>query len=413
MGRRPLGVGELGGVTYAHAGKGVVVARARTRDAGGVIHRPQARGATKEEALERLQAKARRLAVAGEEIGPDTPLGDLFQMWLEDREGEIRPQSHRFYKDIVRWLTPIVGGIPVGECRPARVKRILDEIEAARGSGAALDHARTALSGAFVVAVEEGALDHNPLLSLRKRKGRQQRPKALNVEQVRALRAAIRRREERAARYTGESVALLRIVSEVMLGSGLRIAEVLGLRHRDIDWETNTIEVTGTLIDEADTWHLVRQDELKGRNQARFIELPGFAMAALAEARRNASDLPSRHPDKPAIQGQATGRWVSARNVRRQLRDVRNDPELVAALAETGIEPDELKPHMLRRTAATLVATTSRDIKRAQALLGHQHESTTRRQYIGIAFKTVGDASMLQQLLGNNPWPDDGPGRSD
>src|SRR5690606_20680083 len=63
-------------------------------------------------------------------------------------------------------------------------------------------------------------------------------------------------------------------------------------RHCDISWEGGRLEVTGTLIDDTDDWHLVRQEELKGRGQARIIELPKYALKALAAARLNASTIP-------------------------------------------------------------------------------------------------------------------------
>lgn len=181
----------------------------------------------------------------------------------------------------------------------------------------------------------------------------------------------------------------------------MRISEVLALRHKDIDWENNRIEVTGTLIDDVDQWHLVRQNELKSREQARYIDVPHFGMRALEEARRVASSIPARLPDAPAVQGQAAGKWVHARNVRRSLRDLRDEKSVVDALAATGIEPSQLTPHTLRRTAATLVAASTGDIRQAQWLLGHSSEGTTKRAYAGSAWRVVGSATVLESLLGD------------
>lgn len=398
-GRRPLAPGELGSVTVTRQGTGSYTARAWTRTAGGDRKRLRATGATEEDVREQLAAQARGYLFVEGVLGPDSTMAAALASWVEDRHGHVRPQTLRIYRDTVRWLSPMIGAMPLSDMRPAVVKRILQDVRRARGDGA-VAHARTALSGAFGVAVEDEALDSNPLLSLRRQSQVRPIPKSLTVDQIQALRSVILEREHRIARYTGASGPLLRWVVEVMLGSGLRISEVLAIRHQDIDWENHRLEVTGTIIDDPDDWHLVRQDELKGRGQARFIDVPQFVLDALAEARSSTSSITARQPGMPAIQGRAEGQIVSARNIRRSLRDVREAKALVSALRQTGLIPEDVTPHLLRRTAATLVAAATGDLRSAQALLGHADERTTKNHYAGAAFKVVGSADVLQSILG-------------
>lgn len=355
-GRRPLAPGELGSVTITRQGTGSYTARAWARTAGGDRKRLRATGASQDDVQQQLVNQARGYLFVDGVLTAESSMAAALASWVEDRDSNVRPQTLRIYRDTVRWLSPLIGAMPLGDMRPAVVKRILQDIRRARGDGA-VAHARTALSGAFGVAVEDEALDSNPLLSLRRQVQDRPIPKSLTVSQVNALRAAVLEREERIARYTGASGPLLRWVVEVMLGSGLRISEVLAIRHQDVDWERRRIEVTGTIIDDPDDWHLVRQDELKGRGQARFIDLPQFAIDALAEARSSTNSLNARQPESPAI-----------RNIRRSLRDVREAKPLVAALRETGLIPEDVTPHLLRRTAATLVAAATGDLRAAQAL---------------------------------------------
>jgi integrase len=116
----------------------------------------------------------------------------------------------------------------------------------------AVDHARTALNGALGVAVEDGVIDHNPLLSLRKRKGQKGIPTALTVEQVRVLREVVRAREERVRPRAGASASAsaLRWTIELQLGSSYRVSEVLALRNVDHDRDNGCIAVTGTMVDD-------------------------------------------------------------------------------------------------------------------------------------------------------------------
>lgn len=408
-GRRPLQPGELGSVSITKTKAGRYTGRAMTRDAGGARHYLRATEATAEAVHAALQASAIAYVRSGAgQLNAESPIAAAFVAWLADCEEEVRPQTLRIYRDTVRWLGPMIGAMPLSSFTVGTTKDVLKRVAKERSKGA-VGHARTALSGALGVAAEEGAINANPVRSLRRKAKKRPMPKSLNAHQVKVIREAIREREDRVARYTGDSVYLLRWVTDVMLGSGLRISEVLALRHSDIDWDRGAIDVNGTLVDDVDRWHLVRQAELKGRDQARFILLPKFALRALAEARQNAGSIPARQPHKPAIQGQAEGEWVSARNVRRSLRGLRMQEEIVSVLAETGLKPTDLTPHMLRRTAATLVAEATGDINDARTLLGHSKEQTTKDHYAGKAFRVVGSAELLDRLIDDTDDGGDGP----
>lgn len=359
-GRRPLGVGELGSITFSDVNS-KVAGRARTRDAGGEIRRIYATGANRDEVRRILASTAAKHALSVEAVGPHTTMGSLLDLWIEDRAGQVRPQTLRIYRDTVRWLAPLIGGITVGEMTPARVKRALQKIEQER-SPAAAHSARVALNGAFGIAVELDVLQYNPVRSLRRKKPQRQMPKALNPHQVAVLRKLIKEREEDSGRHGGEAGArILRWVVELMLGSGLRVNEVLALRNMDVDvtGTSAVISVTGTMIED-DRWVLVRQEELKSREQARSITLPTYARRVILEARSAQQDIVGRLPLSPALPGRR-GTVISARSVRRALRNLREHPDMASALAETGLVPADLKPHVLRRTTATLVASATGD----------------------------------------------------
>lgn len=85
-GRRPLQIGELGSVTFSEA-RGRIVGRARTRGAGGIIHRLAATAATREEALEQLKAAASDYALTVEVTSLSTTMTSLLDLWIEDRAG--------------------------------------------------------------------------------------------------------------------------------------------------------------------------------------------------------------------------------------------------------------------------------------------------------------------------------------
>ncbi|PRB18899.1 tyrosine recombinase XerC [Microbacterium sp. MYb62] len=401
-GRRPLNVGELGLIKFGVV-NGKVAGRARTRDAGGTVRRLYATGTSQEEVAELLANAAARLSFEVEAVSPITKMSTMLDLRIEDRDGQVRPQSLRLYKHTVSWLTPLIGGITIGEMTPARVKKVLQNIEQERSASAARS-ARIALSGAFGIAVELDALQHNPIRSLRRKKPQRRIPKALNPHQVAVFRKLVLEREEGVGKHAGDGgVNILRWVTEVMLGSGLRISEVLALRNMDVEVKvpSGRVSVTGTMA-EPETGKAVRQDELKSREQARYIALPRYAREVFLEARSTQTELSARLPLAPALPGRR-GNAIPARSVNRALRVLREHPEMAAALAETGLVPKDFTPHLLRRTAATLVAVATGDLRSAQELLGHADIATTRDWYAGLAFRNVGSAEILDEILGDGP----------
>ena len=329
----------------------------------------------------------------------DLTLGGALNLWLEDRAREVRPQTLRVYRDTTRWLIPLVGAVRLEDAqRPARIRRILEEVELKRGCGA-YSFARSALSGAFGVALAHGLCDGNPVRLLRRQSRVKASATSLPPEQVEIVRRCVPARAIRTERYVASSAFLLGCVMDVMLGSGVRINEALALRCMDVDWRHSTIAVTGTLVDTS-SHRVLRQDLLKGSSQARVIHLPQFAIRALHDARQRVPDEGALTPVSPAIQGRVVGAWCHARNIRRSLRSLREDRELVAALALTGLVRSDLTPHVFRRTAATLVAVSSGEIGAAQRLLGHTDPRTTIRHYVGVAFRRVDSADALERLLG-------------
>lgn len=393
-GRRSLAVGELGSVTFEKVKNGFR-ARGRTKDASGKLRRPSFVASTKQEAEDGLRIAVAKLVYATQALDDQSAVRVFLQEWVEESKDRIKPQSVRVYAETANWLEEMIGAIPISQLDTFRVRKILLEVERARSKSAAR-YARIALNGAFFIAIERRAIRDNPIAGLPRRPQHQAIPKALEPNQIHALREAIKRREERVRPRVGPTAAMVRLVVEIQLGCGLRIGEVLALRNRDVDFETGIIEVTGTLISD-ENGNVVRQDELKSRSQARKIKAPTFVIDAFREAL--SFQASPRIPLNPILQSRA-GTWVTPSSLRRALRDVRNDKKLVAILAETGLSECDLTPHMLRRTAATLLALHTGSLAMSKELLGHSDEKITKVSYAGISYRTVGNAEILQEVLG-------------
>ncbi len=109
-GRTPIRPGEIGSVYIAPSGARFR-GRARTRDAGGALHRLSATADTREDVRGQLERKAAELAFTANRITSDTRMGLLLDLWLDESRERVKYQTQRVYADTVRWLVPMVGAL--------------------------------------------------------------------------------------------------------------------------------------------------------------------------------------------------------------------------------------------------------------------------------------------------------------
>ncbi|WPX13203.1 tyrosine-type recombinase/integrase [Cryobacterium sp. 10S3] len=177
-------------------------------------------------------------------------------------------------------------------------------------------------------------------------------------------------------------------VVEILGGTGLRINELLGLRHRDVDYVNRTVSVCGTLV-ELKGLGLHYQAATKTMAGKRTITLPKFALDALSrQAALNG------HPEYVFSTG--TGNFVNSHNIGRSWR---------AARLGTSLDWVEMKT--LRACVASWIEEED-DLAAASAQLGHalpyiEGSKVTAKYYIGRKRRRVVDNSaILSDLLGPN-----------
>lgn len=383
MARPPLPLGTWGKITRTELPNGTYQARARYRDYDGTTRQVKANGPTAAAAertlLTNLRDRSTPQNIGHTEITRDTALTLLADAWIKVRsdDGSLSPQTVETYTEVIETIIkPALGGVRIREATTGLIDRHL----AAITSTTRRKWARVILTGMFRHAARHDAIDRNPVRETATPKAATSDPKPLTLEEVQQLRKNIR--EWQASQEAGRprGVDLAEIV-DVMLGTGLRIGEVLALRWEDVNLtETrSTITVEGTLVRINDKFE--RQGKTKTRASRRVIVLPQFVVQALQKQLdrdlRAISDL---------VFPAANGNVRSPTNVRRSLREARG------AL-------DWVTPHTLRKTAATLV-DEAHGTGAAAALLGHSATAVTERHYINRATMAP-DVSETLELLGD------------
>jgi integrase/recombinase XerC len=136
-----------------------------------------------------------------------------------------------------------------------------------------------------------------------------------------------------------------RALLELLYSSGLRVAELCGVRWRDLDSGDGMLRVTG-----------------KG-SKTRIVPVGAKALAALTALR--AQDGP--RDDDPLVRG-ARGAPLTPNGVRARLKRRAN---------EQGVWK-RVYPHLMRHSCASHLLESSGDLRAVQELLGHADIGTTQ-----------------------------------
>ncbi|OZB80463.1 site-specific integrase [Microbacterium sp. 13-71-7] len=381
MGRPRLEPGELGSVSYTILESGRIRARCLIRNGAGDPLHISAVGRTAAEADTALHRKASvawgSLILAFE---PTITLRELAGYWLtEELEPSDRKQSTKEgYESILRLaILPHLGAFPMIKITAGVCDRFLKMLRRDHANGYALN-ARAVLGLLLRFARRHEAMSTNPLADADRIPTPATTFVDLEFEQLVGVFELMRAwRGANPGRQGGgrPNVELLIDVCLVMLGTSMRIGEVLALRKQDVvvDGDLTRVKVQGT-ISETKKYGIIRQSVPKRERQIRSIVAPRFAARVLrrrvVEYQENTEDLlfPTRR-----------GTPRSTHNIGRLMRGFREqNAEQLEAL---GIDLATFSTRAFRKTAATTVFAST-EIELARLLLGHARAETTFAHYI-------------------------------
>lgn len=401
--------GEHGEIFIKEVAKGKHQARARIKHLdGSTSFIAQTRG-TRQAARLAVQARIDEVLNAPKgstELKPESKVGLAARQWIEELRVQSkwpntrrRPQTVDEYERLLgTLLVPRLGKLRLNELTTARCQAWLDDIVESGKKGpndmiATASQARMVFKGVLNRAIIHDALRINPMDKTTTPPRKQPNPRALTVTDVYRLRQAVRAWEQdRVGRPGPPPNGHLPVAIDVMLGTGLRIGEVLALNWGQVfltDDGLPTITVDATLVDITGQG-TVRQEMPKTDAGKRTIIIPPFTAQALARLRPEvaAPALPVFPSRRLARREGAAIRAQTTHNVRRTLR---------AALELAGMK-GEVHPHLLRSTVATYVAR-ERGTADAAALLGHKIQGgVTQRHYIE-RLRVAPDVSAILQAV--------------
>jgi integrase len=331
-------------------------------------------------------------------------LADYLDAWLATVAADLAPSTLAGYKMHVRvYLKPRLGDVRLCDLTRKRAKTAyaqLRKTERQRGGGtlsrSTVDRIWATLRSALSEAVDDEVLVVNAAATRRKRHGR--KPKGHGKAETPKLNA-----------WTGEQVAtFLEAVRDDRLAAlwrlaamtGMRRAELTGLRGRDVEWKAGVVDVRHTLT--AVHFETQEGDEKPKRGQAvrlvdgepksgksRPVDLDAETLAALkahkaALAReRLASPLPSFNR-AGLLFVNADGTAVHPDYLSRRFRKPLDGTTL-----------PRIRLHDLRHTHASLLLAAGVPVHVVAQRLGHADPGFTMRVYGHLLPRQQRDAAEL------------------
>lgn len=368
-GRPRLAIGTYGEISVRQNRRSYT-AKTYFRDLDGVRRPVEASARTDKTARAALKEKLlKRTGYGGGVLDPSSSFGALEKLWRADLE--LRPinegTKHNYLEDLRLHVRPAFQHYTLGEMTTGRVEHFLQREAAV--SYSRVKHSRTLLNLLFNFALRHDAIPRNPVEGtspLARPKGA---PQALTLEQIAAIRLAAK------TWRTGKDVkgpkpdGKVRDIVEVLLGSSLRIGELLALRPMDVSATRKgmIVHVRGTVVMRKGKG-VFRQPKPKTDASVRRIPVAPFAARVLQERLAQMEPGDTEH----TIFATKKGTPLSPFNVRRTFREF---------LVLAGLKDSGIKLRWTRRTGATVLAR-GMSVDAAATYLGHASPTITEGHYI-------------------------------
>ena len=228
------------------------------------------------------------------------------------------------------------------------VRAFLGHVQTAGATPKTSARKLASIRAAYKFYVRIGAISHNPTQAIKSPKMSRDLPDVLSIPEVTALLEAPDQSQPAGIRDWA--------ILETLYSSGIRAAELSGLKIPDVDLAGGTLRVLGK------------------RSKQRIAHLGSHATDALHQFLGIRSEL--GHPDHTSVFINTRGGPLTTRSVQRIVdKYVRQ------------VMPDrtEVSPHTLRHTFATHMLNAGADLRVIQEMLGHESLSTTQiYTHVGI-----------------------------
>jgi integrase len=288
---------------------------------------------------------------------------DWLAAWLPTARQRVAPSTYRGYEAVVRSIASHIGDVPLGSLTPSDVERMTAATVASGRTARTAGMARKVLRLALRQAIRDGLVTRNVAAEAR--------PPRVEPFAARTLTASEARRLIETT--TDDELGPL---WAVLIATGLRLGEALGLSWPDVDLAAGNLTVRRSLARGWDGKPTLGSP--KSERSRRTIALPAAAREALdrqrsrQDALRTAAGTAWQDRDG-LVFTDAVGRPVVGRYL---------TPVLRKALTDAGLPA--IRCHDLRHTAATLQLAAGVPLAVISRTLGHSTLAITADIYASV-----------------------------
>lgn len=273
-----------------------------------------------------------------------------------------------FYRNMTKEIVRYFDGKVLQEINSLHVQKFLvyvsNEYRTQRGKHLApktVRHYYNVLKLIFDYAERQNMIDVNPMLRVEAPKKDKKRVDALSEEEAKEF-----------FRKLTDTPLDFRCLLYLMITTGLRRGECLGLKWKDIDERTRTIRIERSAVYTAETGTILSTP--KTSNGVRTIPIVPSALDLLQSLKSHTQRTHKKtNLDEAFIFPSEKDLFLS--------RDPNALTRRVKRFMKQNGFPD-LSPHDLRHSCATLLLSQGADIKSVQEILGHADASTTLNFYV-------------------------------
>lgn len=391
MPRSRMEPGSHGEITYHDLPdgrvRGTVIFRRVDGSYGKLRSRAASRARARRTLVEAVGEEYEAAHPTGEGLTPDSLFIELAHEYMEhvaftgDQRDTTRHENRRL---IEKKISPLMGALALREIKASTILRVYKAIH--RETPRQADTCKALISQICSYAVMNDLMIANPareVKSVKKRPKPIYAPDAIELDQFRAI---IRDHQNRDDRMGPRPSDLLADVVDLILATGARVSEAVGLKWQFVDLESErpSITIAGKIVDsKGQPKHY--EDYLKSESGWRCISVPVELLPMLRRRRLTSGG-------NEFVFHTRTGAPSGTQDVHRSMRRVREWAHL----------DEELVPHALRKSAVTVVADAL-GIEGAAQFAGHKRSRVTEQYYAKRAVQAPDTSMVLGSLQRPRP----------
>jgi len=296
--------------------------------------------------------------------------------WFREvKMNELKPKSlDALESTLLHQIYPHIGEIQIGSLTANDIQKMINALAEKGLAYSTIKKAYDAINPCFKLGIIKKEVQENPCLGVKLPKRLVRRKNDIRfftqdeVERI-SKECLVTDSKKKQIYRLGQSVIIL-------LNTGMRIGELLGLKWDDVNYENRTATVSDNVVlikdreraDDADTprYKMIEQDTTKTDAGERIIQLNQKALNAFKA-------IQQFNGKYTHVMASSNGNILMPRNFNRMLKNI---------LERCNITP--CGAHALRHTFASLLFKNGVDVKTVSVLLGHKDVSVTYNTYIHL-----------------------------